>query len=228
MQWPPTPGPGVNFMNPNGLVAAALMTSQTSRPIRSQSRARLLTNAMFTFRKTFSSSLDSSAASGEVIVTTCSLMFRSSAAARSVPASVVAPTSLGTPLLALAGSPGLTRSGANARSKSTPALSPVCSSTSLNGPVVVPGNVVDWRMTSWPARRWPRMVSAADRTGARSGSFVVVIGVGTQTKMASASGMWPSAGETTDRPLPRAAARRSFETSSIGDEPAFSSSTRGG
>ena len=215
-------------MNPNGFVAAALMTSQTSRPIRSQSRARLLTNAMLTLRKTFSSSFESSAASGDVIVTTCSLMLRSRAAARSVPASVVAPTRRGTPLLALAGSPGFTRSGAKARSKSVPAVRPVRSRTSRNGPVVVPGKVVDWRMTSWPGRRCSRIVSAAERTGCRSGSLVVVIGVGTHTKMASASGMWLSDGATTDRPLPSAAVRRSFETSSIGDEPAFSSATRGG
>ena len=117
-----------------------------------------------------------------------------------MPASVVAPTSRGTPLLALAGSPGLTRSGANARSKSVPALSPVRSRTSRNGPVVVPGKVVDWRMTSWPARRCSPMVSAADRTGARSGSFVVVIGVGTHTKIASASAIRASSGATTDEP----------------------------
>ena len=31
-QWPPTPGPGVNFMKPNGFVAAMSMTDQTSIP----------------------------------------------------------------------------------------------------------------------------------------------------------------------------------------------------
>jgi hypothetical protein len=50
MQWPPTPGPGVKRMKPNGFVAAASMTSQTSRPIRSQSSASWLTSAMLTFR----------------------------------------------------------------------------------------------------------------------------------------------------------------------------------
>ena len=30
MQWPPRPGPGVNFMKPKGLVAAASMTSHAS------------------------------------------------------------------------------------------------------------------------------------------------------------------------------------------------------
>ena len=37
MQWPPSPGPGWKLMNPNGFVAAAPMTSQTSMRIRSQS-----------------------------------------------------------------------------------------------------------------------------------------------------------------------------------------------
>ena len=37
MQCPPSPGPGVNFMKPNGLVAAASMTSQTLTPSFSQS-----------------------------------------------------------------------------------------------------------------------------------------------------------------------------------------------
>ena len=47
--------------------------------------------------------------------------------------------------------------------------------------MVVPGKVVDWRMISWPARSWSRMNAAAARTAPRSGSLVVVIGVGTHT-----------------------------------------------
>ena len=58
------PGPGSKRMKPYGLVAAASTTSQTSMPIRSHSIASSLTSAMFTERKTFSSSLDSSAGSG--------------------------------------------------------------------------------------------------------------------------------------------------------------------
>ena len=65
MQWPPMPGPGVNFMKPNGLVAAASMTSHTSTPSLSQMIAISLTRPMFTMRKVFSSSLTSSAASGD-------------------------------------------------------------------------------------------------------------------------------------------------------------------
>ena len=65
MQWPPRPGPGLNDMKPNGFVAAASMTSQTSMSIRSQSCASSLTSAMFTERKMFSRSFVSSAASGD-------------------------------------------------------------------------------------------------------------------------------------------------------------------
>ena len=58
------PGPGLNDMNPYGLVAAASVTSQTSMPMRSHRIASSFTSAMFTERKTFSSSFVSSAASG--------------------------------------------------------------------------------------------------------------------------------------------------------------------
>ena len=64
MQWPPRPGPGLKRMKPNGFVAAASTTSQTSMSIRSQSCASSLTSAMLTERKMFSSSFVSSAASG--------------------------------------------------------------------------------------------------------------------------------------------------------------------
>ena len=53
-------------------MAAASVTSQTSIPIRSHRIASSLTSAMFTERKTFSSSLVSSAASGVETSTTSS------------------------------------------------------------------------------------------------------------------------------------------------------------
>ena len=59
-------------MKPYGLVAAASTTSQMSMPIRSQSMASSFTSAMFTERKTFSSSFVSSAASGVDTATTSS------------------------------------------------------------------------------------------------------------------------------------------------------------
>jgi hypothetical protein len=58
------PGPGSKRMNPYGLVEDASMTSQMSIPIRSVSIASSFTSAMFTERKMFSNSFDSSAASG--------------------------------------------------------------------------------------------------------------------------------------------------------------------
>ena len=75
MQWPPTPGPGRKRMKPNGLVAAASMTSQTSTPIRSQSIASSLTSAMLTLRKTFSSSFAVSATRGLDTGTTLATAF---------------------------------------------------------------------------------------------------------------------------------------------------------
>ena len=57
------PGPGVNFMKPNGFVAAASITSHTSTPSLSQTIAISFTMPMFTERKVFSSSFTSSAAS---------------------------------------------------------------------------------------------------------------------------------------------------------------------
>ena len=73
MQCPPTPGPGVNFMKPNGFVAAASITSHTSTPSLSQTIAISLTRPMFTLRKVFSRILTSSAASGEETGTSVSM-----------------------------------------------------------------------------------------------------------------------------------------------------------
>ena len=76
MQWPPRPGPGVKRMKPNGLVAAASTTSQTSTPMRSQSIAISFMSAMLTERKMFSSSFASSAVSGAETGTSVSTALR--------------------------------------------------------------------------------------------------------------------------------------------------------
>ena len=60
-------------MKPKGLVAAASITSQVSRPSRSHMIATSLTRPMFTARKVFSSSLTISAVSVEETGTTCSM-----------------------------------------------------------------------------------------------------------------------------------------------------------
>jgi hypothetical protein len=57
-------------MKPNGLVAAALTTSQTSMPSRSHMSASSFTIPMFTARNVFSSSLTISATRGELTGTT--------------------------------------------------------------------------------------------------------------------------------------------------------------
>ena len=228
MQWPPTPGPGVKRMKPNGLVAAASMTSQTSRPIRSHSRASWLTSAMLTFRKTFSRSLASSAASGDESSTTWSLMRRSSAAARAVLCGVVPPTSRGIVLDALAGSPGLTRSGAKARSKSGPASSPVVSSTSRNAPDGRPREgrrLEDHELAGMQVRR-DRLGRADDR------AEVGVLGRGHRRRHADedrVGGIEAGLVGTTDvSPSAIAAASRSSEMSSIGEWPRRRSSILAG
>ena len=89
------PGPGSNRMKPNGFVDAASMTSQMSISIRSARRASSLTSAMFTERKMFSSSFESSATSGVDTGTTWSQTREYTAAARSVQPGVSPPTTFG-------------------------------------------------------------------------------------------------------------------------------------
>ena len=139
MQWPPRPGPGLKLMKPNGFVAAASTTSQKSIFIRSQSCASSLTSAMLTERKMFSSSLVSSAASGDVTRCTVSTAEPYSSAARSVHASVIPPTILGTFFVVHFSLPGSTRSGEKARLKSSPTLSPDASRRGSSSSLVVPG-----------------------------------------------------------------------------------------
>src|SRR2546422_4718735 len=78
MQWPPTPGPGVNFMKPNGFVAAASITSHTFTPSLSHTIAISFTSPMFTLRNVFSRILTSSAASVDDTGTSRSIADRKS------------------------------------------------------------------------------------------------------------------------------------------------------
>ena len=71
-QWPPTPGPGVKRMYPNGFVEAASIAFHTSTPRSPANIASSLTSAMFTWRNVFSSSLTSSASAVESTGTTFS------------------------------------------------------------------------------------------------------------------------------------------------------------
>ena len=65
MQCPPTPGPGLNSINPYGLVAAASKTSLPEIPNASAIWANSLTKAMLTCLKVFSNILAASATSGD-------------------------------------------------------------------------------------------------------------------------------------------------------------------
>ena len=186
MQWPPRPGPGLKLMNPNGFVAAASTTSQTSMSIRSQSCASSLTSAMLTERKMFSSSFVSSAASGDETVCTVPI-------ARAVQLGGAARAVLGDPADDLrhvldvpAREPGSTRSGENARWKSSPAFSPVDSRIGSSCSRVVPGYVVDSSTTRCPSRRRFAISGVAARTIERSGSRCFESGVGSAIRIASA------------------------------------------
>ncbi len=72
------------------------------------------------------------------------------------------PTTLGTLWVWNVGLPGSTRSGEKARKKSTPALSPVASSSGCTTSSVVPGYVVDSRITSIPGWRCSAIDSTAE------------------------------------------------------------------
>ena len=133
------PGPGVNFMNPNGFVAAASMTSHTFTPSLSQTIAISFTSPMFTARNVFSSSFTSSAASVLDTGTTVSMHDEYSATATSVQAAVMPPTTFGVFFVWYFGLPGSTRSGLNARNTSFPTVRPRSSSFGCMTSRVVPG-----------------------------------------------------------------------------------------
>src|SRR5665213_3522871 len=164
MQCPPIPGPGVNFMNPNGLVAAASITSQTFTPSLSHTIAISLTRPMLTERNVFSSSLTSSAVSVDETGTMVSRQLWYRALATSVHAGVIPPTTFGVFLVCQNGLPGSTRSGLNARNTSVPILSPAASSLGCMSSRVVPGYVVLSSTTSIPGCANSQMVAVAATT----------------------------------------------------------------
>ncbi len=94
---------------------------------------------MLTARNVFSSSFTISATRVELTGTIVSIAEPYSSFARSEHAGVQPPTTLGTLCVWNIGLPGSTRSGENARKKSTPALSPVASSIGCTTSSVVPG-----------------------------------------------------------------------------------------
>ena len=112
-------------MNPNGLVFAASITSHTSMSILWHISAISLTRPMFTARNVFSSSFTISATRVELTGTTVlDTSRRTARAAASVLAGPTPPTIFGMFLVVNCGLPGSTRSGENARKKSTSAFKP--------------------------------------------------------------------------------------------------------
>ena len=90
-------------------------------------------------RNVFSSSLTISAACGELTGTVRSIAAPYSAHARPVDCGPTPPTTFGTLCVLNVALPGSTRSGENARKKSTPALRPFASSIGCTSSSVVPG-----------------------------------------------------------------------------------------
>ena len=112
MQWPPTPGPGVNFMNPNGFVrrGADHLPDVEVHPLAQQGElvdegdvdvAEHVLEQLGQLGGVRRRHLDDPVVDGG--------QERRRSPGR---LGVVAPTSRGTSFMALAGSPGFTRSGA--------------------------------------------------------------------------------------------------------------------
>ena len=89
---------------------------------------------------------------------------------------------------------------------------------------MVPGKVVDSSTITWSRRTTSASARVAASSGPRSGSRLRVSGVGTQTRIASAS--CSSTARVVKWHEPSTACSRSSETSSIGERPADSALTR--
>ena len=76
MQWPPTPTPGLNGINPYGFDDAAVTTLFTSNPAVPHSIVNSLMSQIFTNLKVFSSNFAASAISGVSTDTTASQIER--------------------------------------------------------------------------------------------------------------------------------------------------------
>ena len=186
MQCPPTPGPGVNFMNPKGLVAAARSPPRRRDPSARRAGRVEFTNAMLILRKTFSSSFASSAASGDDSSTTRSLMLARRAARPACPCGRrpdQARYLLGRACRVAGIDPfGCVRRGRSPFPPQPAALQNLPKRAS-RGPRERRGLKHDeLTLAQVVANELGRA-----QHGPRSGSLVAVIGVGTQTKIASAS-----------------------------------------
>ncbi len=100
---------------------------------------------------------------------------------------MIPPTTFGTFFVVKSVRPGSTRSGENARKKSSPQTSPDDSSTGWISSRVVPGYVVDSSTTRCPLRSRGAICATALFTMDRSGSRWRDNGVGSAIRIASAS-----------------------------------------
>ena len=121
--------------------------------------------------------------------------------------------------------PGSTRSGEKASEKSSPARRPDSSSSGTRCSRVVPGKVVDSSTMSWPRAITPARAREAFSSGPRSGSRLRVSGVGTQTRIASAS--WSSTKRVVKLQRSSIAPRRSEGMSSTWEWPSRSAADLG-
>ena len=113
MQCPPMPGPGVNFMKPNGFVAAASITSQTSTPSLSQTIAISLTSADVDRAEGVLEQLHQLRRLGATTpARSCRCTPRRAPCATSVHAGVMPPTTFGVFLVCHTGLPGIDALGA--------------------------------------------------------------------------------------------------------------------
>ena len=126
-------------MKPNGLVFAASMTSQTSMPMRSHMSASSFTRAMLTARKVFSSSFTISATRGRAHRDDRLDRAGVERGGQLCAGRGDTANDLRELWVLECGLPGSTRSGENARKKSSPALSPLASSSGCTTSSVVPG-----------------------------------------------------------------------------------------
>ncbi len=97
------------------------------------------------------------------------------------------PSTLGVLCVKYLGLPGSTRSGENARKKSSSGLRPACTNSGSSASRVKPGNVVLSRTISCGRFIRAASISAASMMNELSGSLVLLSGVGTQMMMTSAA-----------------------------------------
>ena len=170
-------------------------------------------------RKVFSSSFTISAACVDDTGITVSKTGSKDFTASWVQTAVSPPTTFGTLRTLNCLLAGSMRSGANASAKSSPTLRPRASRIGRKSSCVVPGYVVEPRITSWPARSRFWIASTAATMNEKSGSLVLVSGVGTQTLITSQPASSSKSVVACSLPASRCFATSACGTSSMYERP---------